>query len=337
LFLLSNIEHLDRNAVIIAAHLLRQDESRLACGAIALHQVLIRLLELACSSNSSSSSRYSVLIPTLKSQVFVPTPTPLTRLNMSPRPSLCRIALSVALAIQLFHSISLAAVLGPPGPMQTAVVASSIVFADAPYPTAALDAEASLEKRDLPALATMTLQNRAHVPVALDFVYSAGAPSCINGHPQFSKDTIPTDGDMELEIPIDWQGTIGLGPEGNVHNTLIEGNTFEGDLNFDVSYVQGYSYSVTCWCGGPVVTGCSLDLHSMGDCPEYSKPGICKNPVKAVEAKAPHSFFAPCQGAAFTYPDDGRANSVRTCWPKDYITCCIGGKDNPCRAHPSQQ
>jgi hypothetical protein len=250
--------------------------------------------------------------------------------------SFSRITAVTALATQLLFSNAITAA-HHEVPLSQLVQSSSSASADAPLATPTVVVDNTLEERGSDAFITMTLQNRVHAPVALDFVNSMDHPNAIIGHPNHSKDTIPIDGNMELRIPFDWQGTIGVGPEGHVDNTLIEGNTNKGDLNLDVSYVQGYSFSVTCWCGGQVVTGCNLDLHAMGSCPRYSRPGICQNPIKDVNAKTPHPFFAPCQHMAFAYPDDGAANAVRTCWPKEHVTCCIGGKNNPCPAHPRQQ
>lgn len=240
---------------------------------------------------------------------------------MARQVSFSGIAVAIAFVAQLLLPVACAAALGTPDS----------------FASAGVDTNAELEKRNPPAILTMTLQNRAHQPVQLDFINSVESGNEIIGHPQFSKGTIPAGGNMDFGIPINWQGTIGVGPQGNPDNTLIEGNTLAGDLNFDVSYVQGYSYSVTCWCGGPVVTGCNLDLHSMGKCLKYVAPGICQNPVRGIHDKIPHPFFAPCQHMAFAYPDDGQANAIRTCWPKEHVTCCIGGKDNPCPPHPRQQ
>lgn len=114
----------------------------------------------------------------------------------------------------------------------------------------------------------------------------------------------------------------------------------------------GFSVSITCACGGTVVTGCNKNLNALNSCPVHlpllpllphlpltlalaqnpAAGGVCANPER--NDQDPNAtatpFFAPCAHDAYTYPDDQAANSYGTCGTQD-IVCCIGPD---CPAHP---
>ncbi|KAL8948849.1 MAG: hypothetical protein Q9183_007651, partial [Haloplaca sp. 2 TL-2023] len=111
-------------------------------------------------------------------------------------------------------------------------------------------------------------------------------------------------------------------------NSKIE-VSFKSNQNWrpglDVSYVDGYGVPITCSCSGVPVTGCNIPLFQRGTCPRQG-PGdraICYNPKKTVVGGPADPFFQPCQGAAYTYPDDHTANAFGKC-DSGNIQCCVG-------------
>ena len=133
-----------------------------------------------------------------------------------------------------------------------------------------------------------------------------------------------------IVVPSGWAGAFTLDKVGGTFNTQgsrIEGNWGVNDpdqvVYADVSYVTGYSVPITCSCGGQVVTGCNTELFSDGiSCPE--RQGTSASPVcinTSPTAGPPQAFFAPCRGAAYTFPkDDGAVGTCNT----SFISCCVG-------------
>lgn len=124
-------------------------------------------------------------------------------------------------------------------------------------------------------------------------------------------------------------GAIFIGKSFDPANSKIE-ISFSPPQNYrpgvDVSYVDGYSVPITCSCGGVPVTGCNIPLFLQGrTCPQPG-PGdkvICYNPKKVINNGPADPFFQPCQGAAYTYPNDHTANAFGKCDSGD-IQCCVG-------------
>ncbi|KAK3319496.1 hypothetical protein B0T19DRAFT_445305 [Cercophora scortea] len=88
-------------------------------------------------------------------------------------------------------------------------------------------------------------------------------------------------------------------------------------LDVDVSFVDGFSFPIMCYCGatGAYLSGCDKPLWSMTKCPDNNGQGSCKNPDRDNKALnvTPDPFFQPCQGLAYTYPNDHEANSNNEC------------------------
>lgn len=106
---------------------------------------------------------------------------------------------------------------------------------------------------------------------------------------------------------------------------------------------NGFSVPITCSCNADraVLSGCSLDLWSMGSCAgdagTDNGKGACANPLRpdnSAKLEAT-SFFAPCEGAAFTWPRDD-ANSEGKCQAAE-VTCCIGSAADGCPVNPKQK
>ncbi|KAH8895331.1 hypothetical protein GQ53DRAFT_49793 [Thozetella sp. PMI_491] len=139
-------------------------------------------------------------------------------------------------------------------------------------------------------------------------------------------------------VPTGWVGNIAYTDASNELNTaasLFEGNFAEwwgvARADFDVSYVNGFTLPGTCSCAGQTTTGCNLDLLSLFSCPEALIGGACPNSLRAdTAATAANSFFSACAGAAWTFVEDGGADS--NC-PTGDIVWCIGAA---CPANPKQ-
>lgn len=59
--------------------------------------------------------------------------------------------------------------------------------------------------------------------------------------------------------------------------------------------------------------------------------GVCINPTNEATGAATNAslFFQPCQGKAYTYPNDNDANSEGKC-TSGSATCCVGTAANGC-------
>ncbi|TQV93835.1 hypothetical protein IF1G_07567 [Cordyceps javanica] len=101
-----------------------------------------------------------------------------------------------------------------------------------------------------------------------------------------------------------------------------------GDV--DVSYVDGFSRSISCKClDNSRTVGCSKELWALHHCPDDNRVGSCKNPKRNDDhATSPTEFFAPCtyHGGAFTYPR-ADANTLYNGCPSERYVCCIGHGD----------
>ncbi|KAF6239791.1 hypothetical protein HO173_002337 [Letharia columbiana] len=184
---------------------------------------------------------------------------------------------------------------------------------------------------------TISVTNSFGSGLYASFGHNAGSPTAIS---------YPGNGaigaSFEAVYPANWAGRIAIGkdddPDYINRGSLIEASYDNGAPFVDISYVQGFSIPIVCSCGDPgtgVVTGCNIPLyHDDGPpCPSQGPSAICFNPSsnspQATPGPAP-PFFAPCAGAAFTYPNDfGAGAGCGT----NLISCCIG---STCPADPKQ-
>lgn len=106
--------------------------------------------------------------------------------------------------------------------------------------------------------------------------------------------------------------------------------------DIDVSYVDGYSVPITCSVGGTPVTGCNIDLWSVsGPCANsVGDNAVCLNPAQGLPDGPVNGWFAPCAGAAYTFPNDNAANDGNT--GTGVVSCCIGTAAQGCAA-PARQ
>ncbi|KAI4187594.1 MAG: hypothetical protein L6R41_002699 [Letrouitia leprolyta] len=185
---------------------------------------------------------------------------------------------------------------------------------------------------------TITITNSYGQPLSLAFDVNAGSSS-FRGTPQPT--SLGQAAVTSYAAPSGWAGRISVGKIDHVDNSKIEGSFYgAGNGDIDISYVDGYSVPVTCSVGGKVVTGCNVELFDQGcnspDIPSEmgpdSKPAVCSNGARASAWGPASSFFAPCSGAAYTFPNDNDANTGMI---KDtQISCCIGVS---CDASPHQK
>lgn len=173
---------------------------------------------------------------------------------------------------------------------------------------------------------TIAITNLYKAQLSLSFGSNAGAPTPI-GNPTA---TILAKGSpTHYTFPTGWAGRIYVGPNLNPYGSKIEGS-YTGPPDIDISYVDGYSVPITCTSEGQVVTGCNIDLFKQPGikCNDQVEGPVCLNSAQNIADGPAPRFFAVCQGAAYTYPNDNGAN--RSELGSSLISCCIG---TSCKAY----
>ena len=190
---------------------------------------------------------------------------------------------------------------------------------------------APVAKRALSGPVTWIIQNSMHgMPVL-----SIRGTNDYNALPPLE----PVDGTFATQtsivVPSGWAGEFTVDKVGkplNPAGSRIEGNWGVNDpqdnVAIDVSYVMGFSVPITCSCGapgqGPAVVGCNKALFALGNGCDNAEDPLTGSPVCLNNAPTygpPSAFFAPCRGAAYTYPtDDVATQECNT----NQITCCVG-------------
>ncbi|TPX15369.1 uncharacterized protein E0L32_004646 [Thyridium curvatum] len=192
-----------------------------------------------------------------------------------------------------------------------------------------------------PEYLTIAIVNRQTVPISTSHASNIGGPSPVWG--DNGPGTIASGVAAAVVVPTGWAGNVaifnagtnGSSPAPLTNSSLIEASFVVPEgygtavADVDVSFVNGFSSPITCACSGVVVTGCSHDLWDLAACPDDdNNNGACANPLRPyLNATTATHFFAPCQGAAYTFPHDDGANSFAECQSGE-ITCCVG-KDCP--------
>lgn len=207
-----------------------------------------------------------------------------------------------------------------------------------------------------PSQLTITVVNKMSAAVSTSYVHNAGVPGLVSGGT--GTGTLKPGQTATLVAPKDWAGNVAVNLEKDPETqeiysmngdvSLLEGSLMSwGDVGYrvdmDVSYVNGFSVPITCSCNADraVLSGCSLDLWSMGSCSGDAGTddgqGACANPLRPDNSAqlTATSFFAPCEGAAFTWPRDD-ANSEGKCQSAE-VTCCIGTAGDGCPVNPKQE
>ncbi|KAI4184600.1 MAG: hypothetical protein L6R41_004626 [Letrouitia leprolyta] len=205
---------------------------------------------------------------------------------------------------------------------------------DMPEPTRAPDFAESAKELDANQL-TVRITNSFGFDLPISYNSNQGSPTII-GNP--GAGIFRRAQSTNLALPRNFAGAVFIGKTYDPSNSKIEVSfSPEGGYRpgVDVSYVDGYGIPITCSCSGIPVTGCNIPLFRTGRVCKNQGPGdrvICYNPKKTVIDGPADDFFQPCQGAAYTYPNDHTANAFGHCDAGD-IFCCVGV---PCPA-PRQQ
>ena len=179
---------------------------------------------------------------------------------------------------------------------------------------------------------TIAITNSYGTPLSVSLASNVPGPSP-DGNPQPTTLASTT----SYTFPIGWAGRISIGQGLTSVNSLIEAS-FHGvgvwRTAVDVSYVDGYSVPITCSAGGHAVTGCNIELFDQEglECDLPLDHGACPNSASHDDDGPAAPFFAACQGAAYTFPNDNTATdgSVEGL----QISCCIG---TSCPAPPLQK
>ncbi|MCJ1401218.1 hypothetical protein MMC11_004430 [Xylographa trunciseda] len=199
-----------------------------------------------------------------------------------------------------------------------------------PAPTGFVDGCTSVNTRYL----TISVTNSWTADLTAFLGSNYGAPTPV-GNP--APTVLPPSAATSYVFPPCWAGRISLDPssDSNPFASKIEGSAGSNqskDLDLDVSYVDGYTVPITCSSSGKVVVGCNIDLFGAGDCGgngevlDDSGTG-CWNPTNTVVGNGPPTkFFAPCAGAAYTFPNDNDANNGAVA---ETVSCCIGSACTP--------
>ncbi|MCJ1321377.1 hypothetical protein MMC15_006721 [Xylographa vitiligo] len=181
---------------------------------------------------------------------------------------------------------------------------------------------------------TISVSNAWTTPVTAFLGSNYGAPTPVNNP---APTVLAPSAATSYVFPPCWAGRISLDPSSdfNPYASKIEGSAGSNSttlLDLDVSYVDGYTVPITCTSGGTVVVGCNIDLFAEGDCGsdeevlDDSGTG-CWNPKNTPVGNGPPSkFFAPCAGAAYTFPNDNDANNGGVA---ETVSCCIGTSCQP--------
>ncbi|MCJ1288724.1 hypothetical protein MMC34_000253 [Xylographa carneopallida] len=214
---------------------------------------------------------------------------------------------------------------------EAVVTSSPAPAAKAPVPyTGFVDGCTSVNTRYL----TISVTNAWTTPLTAYLGSNYGAPTPVNNP---APTVLAPAAATSYVFPPCWAGRISLDPssDSNPFASKIEGSAGSNqttELDLDVSYVDGYTVPITCTSGNTVVVGCNIDLFAKGDCGadtevlDDSGTG-CWNPKNTVVGNGPPSkFFAPCAGAAYTFPNDNNANNGSVA---DTVSCCIGTSCKP--------
>ena len=174
----------------------------------------------------------------------------------------------------------------------------------------------------------IAMTNKYGIPLSISFGSNVDGPSPIDNS---TATTLAHASPTQYTFPTGWAGRIYVGPNLNPQGSKIEGS-YTGPPDVDVSYVDEYTVPITCASEGKTVAGCNIDLFSQAEmtCDQQLEEPVCLNSARENADGPPPPFFAACQGAAYTYPNDNEANvsNLRS----RLITCCVGTScDAPAR------
>lgn len=173
---------------------------------------------------------------------------------------------------------------------------------------------------------TIAITNYWTAPLSVSYFQNSDSPSAV-GAPQ----PAPLGTSTQVVFPTNWAGRIVVGKTTDSDGSKIEGSTTVWN-DIDVSYVDGYSVPIVCSNATAPVTGCNINLWDVsGPCNNtVGEDAVCLNPMQGVGDGPADPWFLPCQGVAYTFPNDNVANDGNTGTPN--VSCCIGTEEMGCGA-----
>ena len=163
-------------------------------------------------------------------------------------------------------------------------------------------------------------------PSSRRYFQNSDSPSAV-GAPQ----PAPLGTTTQVVFPTNWAGRIVIGKTTDADGSKIEGSTTVWN-DVDVSYVDGFSVPIVCSNASAPVTGCNINLWDVsGPCNNtVGQDAVCLNPMQGVADGPADPWFLPCQGVAYTFPNDNVANDGNTGTPN--VSCCVGTEEMGCSA-----
>lgn len=177
---------------------------------------------------------------------------------------------------------------------------------------------------------TVAITNYWTAPLSVSYFQNSDSPSAV-GAPE----PAPLGTSTQVVFPTNWAGRIVIGKTTDADGSKIEGSTTVWN-DIDVSYVDGFSVPIVCSNATAPVTGCNINLWDVsGPCNNtVGEEAVCLNPMQGVPDGPADPWFLPCQGVAYTFPNDNVANDGNT-GTLD-VSCCIGTGEMGCSA-PAMQ
>lgn len=173
---------------------------------------------------------------------------------------------------------------------------------------------------------TIAISNYWTAPLSVSYFQNSDSPSAI-GAPQ----PAPLGSLTQVVFPTNWAGRIVIGKTTDADGSKIEGSTTVWN-DIDISYVDGFSVPIVCSNATAPVTGCNVNLWDVsGPCANtVGEEAVCLNPMQGVPDGPADPWFLPCQGVAYTFPNDNVANDGNT--GTTDVSCCVGTEEMGCGA-----
>ncbi|KLU85585.1 hypothetical protein MAPG_04608 [Magnaporthiopsis poae ATCC 64411] len=179
-----------------------------------------------------------------------------------------------------------------------------------------------------PTRLTFKIWNQHGQDVSTRHARNAGSPAPVAGN--VGPGVIKKGKSASFVVPRDWAGNVAVVQNGGGRavvgdESLVEAAFVGGKIGINISFVSGFSVPIVCACAETdrVVVGCNKNLWALNTCPNDNGKGSCRNPTRNNGATSPTKFFAPCRGAAYTFPTDNKAMAHDIC-KGGTINCCIG-------------
>ncbi len=204
------------------------------------------------------------------------------------------------------------------------ISASSIV-------TSASEAE-STATNDSDNYMTIAMINMYDKQLSLSFALNADDSSSIdNSLTTTLSDNVFT----QYAFSTEWAERIYVGSNLNLDDSKIKGS-YTNSSDIDVSYVNDYYVSITCFFENTAVFDCNIDLFKQLDisCNDQVDNSVCLNFAQNILNELASSFFAVCAEAVYIYSNDNDVNVSNL--KSILIFCCIDTSCNASWRQPKQ-